>query len=147
MARAENDGAVLRATFLFYNVGILQSALCAKKREQASRRCRQLAHDIVDGFRKHCLDILCLCVLPKRKALKVIRGSVLPYMMGFLHPRKKTVLLVSRAAVARGPPPPPATSEPTTTILSSDEASVELMAPALMKGSVAQQLARLREQL
>ena len=86
-------------------------------------------------------------MLPKGKALKVIRGSVLPYVMSFLHPHKNTVLLVSRAAIAGGPPPPPATSEPTTTILSSDEASVELMAPALMKGSVAQQLARLREPL
>ena len=35
----------------------------------------------------------------------------------------------------------------TTTILPSDEASVELMASALIQGSVVQQLARRREQL
>ena len=26
-------------------------------------RCRALAHDAAEGFRKHCLDLLCLCEL------------------------------------------------------------------------------------
>ena len=57
----ENDATVLRVAF--YNVGLQQQELSTRKRAPAEERCRNLAHDIAEGFRKHRLDLLCLCEL------------------------------------------------------------------------------------
>ena len=57
----EDDETVLRAAF--YNVGMQQSDLDTKRRKTAEGRCARLAHDIAEGFKKHRLDLLCLCEL------------------------------------------------------------------------------------
>ena len=55
----EDDETVLRVAF--YNIGLQQSALDTKKRAVAEARCQALARDIAEGFRRHRLDLLCLC--------------------------------------------------------------------------------------
>ena len=57
----EDDETVLRVAF--YNVGMQQSDLDTKRRKTAEGRCARLAHDIAEGFKKHRLDLLCLCEL------------------------------------------------------------------------------------
>ena len=58
---AENDETVVRVAF--YNVGIQQAHLDTKSFKRAEKRCRALANDIAEGFRKHRLELLCLCEL------------------------------------------------------------------------------------
>ena len=60
----ESDETVLRVAF--YNVGMQHSALDSKNGYKSLNRCEALARDIADGFRKHCLDLLCLCELGER---------------------------------------------------------------------------------
>ena len=43
--------------------GMQQSALDSRTADRAEQRCRALAHDIDEGFRKHHLELLCLCEL------------------------------------------------------------------------------------
>ena len=57
----EHDETMLRSAF--YNVGIQQQDLDTKKSKPAEKRCRDLAHDIAEGIRKHRLDLLCLLEL------------------------------------------------------------------------------------
>ena len=61
VTRVLDDEKILRVAF--YNVGLQQSALNIKNRTTAEQRCEMLADDIAEGFRKHRLDLLCLCEL------------------------------------------------------------------------------------
>ena len=65
LTMVENDETLLRVAF--YNVGMQQSALDTKTSERADKRCRILAFDIAEGFRKHRLEPLCLRELGEHK--------------------------------------------------------------------------------
>ena len=57
----EDDTSVLRVAF--YNVGIQQPQLNTKHKASVEMKCHALAADIAEGFRRHHLDLLCLCEL------------------------------------------------------------------------------------
>ena len=61
VTEVEDDETLLRVAF--YNVGIQQSDLDSKRWQKAQTRCEFLAHDIAEGFRRHRLELLCLCEL------------------------------------------------------------------------------------
>ena len=47
----------------FYNASVTQPQLDTASRMRAENTCWRLARDIAEGFRRHRLDLLCLCEL------------------------------------------------------------------------------------